>query len=89
MSVKQGRIDVHHHVIPPAFVAMMERMGLEKVAGAPLPKWTPAKSIEVMDLNGIQTAITSLSAPGVHFGGGVGTGARIGHALQRLRRADA
>ena len=50
---------------------MMERTGPEKVACAPLPKWTPAKSIEVMDLNGIQTAITSLSAPGVHFGGGV------------------
>jgi len=71
MSVQQGRIDVHHHIIPPAFVAAMERMGLEKVAGAPLPKWTPAKSVEVMDLNGIQTAITSLSAPGVHFGGGL------------------
>ncbi|MDH1051033.1 MULTISPECIES: amidohydrolase family protein [Pseudomonas] len=71
MSIQQGRIDVHHHIIPPAFVATMDKMGLTKVAGAPLPKWSPEKSIEVMDLNGIQTAITSLSAPGVHFGGGV------------------
>ena len=70
MTVKQGRIDVHHHVIPPAFVATMQAKGIEKVAGAPLPKWTPEKSIAVMDANGIQTAITSLSAPGVHFGDG-------------------
>lgn len=70
MAIQQGRIDVHHHIIPPAFVATMNKLGLEKVAGAPLPRWSPEKSIEVMDLNGIQTAITSLSAPGVHFGGG-------------------
>ncbi|MBD9516454.1 amidohydrolase family protein [Pseudomonas sp. PDM22] len=71
MTIQQGRIDVHHHIIPPAFVEVMAKKGLDMVAGAPLPKWTPQKSIEVMDLNGIQTAITSLSAPGVHFGGGV------------------
>lgn len=71
MSVKQGRIDVHHHVIPPAFVEAMQAKGITKVAGALLPKWTAEKSIEVMDANGIQTAITSLSAPGVHFGDGV------------------
>ncbi|MGA4637646.1 amidohydrolase family protein [Pseudomonas solani] len=71
MSIKQGRIDVHHHIIPPAFVETMQRKGLDKIAGAPLPHWTPEKSIEVMDMNGIQRAITSLSAPGVHFGNGV------------------
>jgi predicted TIM-barrel fold metal-dependent hydrolase len=71
MTIKQGRIDVHHHIIPPAFVETMKTRGIDKVAGAPLPNWTPEKSIEVMDMNGIQRAITSLSAPGVHFGGGV------------------
>lgn len=71
MPVKQGCIDVHHHIIPPAFVETMRAKGLHKVAGAPLPKWAPEKSIEVMDMNGIERAITSLSAPGVHFGGGV------------------
>lgn len=71
MSIKQGRIDVHHHVIPPAFVEIMHSKGIHKVAGAPLPNWNAEKSIAVMDANGIQTAITSLSAPGVHFGDGV------------------
>jgi predicted TIM-barrel fold metal-dependent hydrolase len=82
MSIKQGRIDVHHHVIPPAFVATMQAKGIEKVAGAPLPKWDPQKSIAVMDANGIQTAITSLSAPGVHFGDGVG------QAVELARRCN-
>lgn len=71
MPVKQGRIDVHHHIIPPAFVETMNAKGLHKVAGVPLPNWTPEKSIEVMDVNGIERAITSLSAPGVNFGDGV------------------
>lgn len=82
MAVKQGRIDVHHHVIPPAFVETMQAKGIEKVAGAPLPKWVPENSIAVMDANGIQTAITSLSAPGVHFGDGVG------QAVELARRCN-
>jgi 6-methylsalicylate decarboxylase len=68
MPIQQGRIDVHHHAIPPAFVKEMERLGIKEVASTPLPKWTPETSIEVMDANGIQTALTSLSAPGVYFG---------------------
>lgn len=66
--MKHGRIDVHHHVVPPAFVEAMTKQGIHQVAGAPLPKWQPLDSIKVMDDNGIQTAITSLSAPGVYFG---------------------
>ncbi|MCB1854890.1 MAG: amidohydrolase [Pseudomonadales bacterium] len=68
MTTGTGRIDVHHHIIPPAFAEEMARRGLEKVAGAPLPRWRPEDSIAVMDDNGIGTAITSLSAPGVYFG---------------------
>jgi len=49
----------------------MEDRGLALVAGTPLPAWTAGSSLDVMDANGIQTAITSLSAPGVHLGGGV------------------
>ena len=67
-STIAGRIDVHHHVIPPEFTRAMQSRGLTEVAGAPLPDWTPEQSLAVMDANGIATAITSLSAPGVHFG---------------------
>jgi len=62
------RIDVHHHIIPPAFVQAMQRRGLNEVAGAPLPRYSPEQSLQVMDANGIRTALVSLSAPGVHFG---------------------
>jgi 6-methylsalicylate decarboxylase len=68
MRIQRDRIDVHHHVIPPALVEAMTSRGIPDVGGVPLPKWTAATSIEVMDANGIQTAITSLSAPGVYFG---------------------
>lgn len=64
----ENRIDVHHHLVPPAFRAAFERRGLTTVAGAKLPEWSPERSIELMDLHGIRTAIGSLSAPGVHFG---------------------
>lgn len=61
-------IDVHHHLIPPAFTAAMQKHGIDKVAGAPLPPWNAERSLEAMDLIGTQTAITSLSAPGVYLG---------------------
>jgi len=68
MTRAQDRIDVHHHIIPPAFAREMARLGLDKVAGAPLPAWNPQDSLQIMDDNGIRTALTSLSAPGVYFG---------------------
>ena len=53
------RIDVHHHLVPPAF----------KANGAPpLPaylEWTPQQDIERMDACGITLGVTSLNAPGV------------------------
>lgn len=64
------RIDIHHHVIPPAFGDAMAARGLTDVAGAPQPRWTPEKSIAIMDTHGIETAMLSLSAPGAHLGGG-------------------
>ncbi|WP_321964815.1 amidohydrolase family protein [Paraburkholderia sp. J7] len=69
MKHPPGRIDVHHHLIPPAFVKAMQARGRDEVAGAKLPHWTPEMSIENMDAHGIATAILSLSAPGVNLGG--------------------
>lgn len=63
-----GLIDVHHHLVPPAVAVAMERRGINKVAGAPLPKWSPQRSLAVMDMNGIESAILSHAAPGVYFG---------------------
>lgn len=37
------------------------------MAGGPVPKWSPQQSLDIMDLHGVGTAITSVSAPGVRF----------------------
>lgn len=63
----QGRIDVHHHLFPPAYKAENALRGITEEAGARIPDWTPQHSIDVMDANGIQTSLLSLSAPGVYF----------------------
>jgi hypothetical protein len=60
------RIDVHHHILPPEYVATVG----EKRIGPPapnheVPKWDVPKSIEAMDRNGITSAVVSVSAPGV------------------------
>lgn len=65
---ENGRIDVHHHAVPPAFIAALERRGITHIAGGPLPKWDAERSLAVMDDNDIHSAILSLSAPGVYFG---------------------
>ena len=63
------RIDVHHHILPPGYVAAVgdARIGPLILAGR-TPEWTPEMSVEAMDRNGIATAITSISAPGLWFG---------------------
>jgi len=63
---KPRRIDVHHHVLPPEYVSAVGNAAI----GAPIgrttgPSWTIADSLEAMDTFGIETAITSISSPGI------------------------
>ncbi|MGB6081255.1 MAG: amidohydrolase family protein [Xanthobacteraceae bacterium] len=62
------RIDIHHHVLPPVYIQAIgdDRIGPLLVSGK-TPIWTPRHSIEAMDRNGIEKAITSLSAPNLWF----------------------
>lgn len=63
-----GAIDIHHHILPPAYLtALGDRLGPQGLFGSP-PQWSPTISIEAMDRNGVRAAITSISAPGVWFG---------------------
>ena len=57
------RIDVHHHIVSPGFVAEL-RARLQP----PTLNWTPERSIEDMDRAGVATAITSVTTPGVWIG---------------------
>ncbi|WP_236198808.1 hypothetical protein [Pseudomonas pseudonitroreducens] len=40
MSIQQGRIDVHHPIIPPVCAEAIYRHGLQRHAGAPWPSIT-------------------------------------------------
>ncbi|HTO68354.1 MAG TPA: amidohydrolase family protein [Myxococcota bacterium] len=63
-----GRIDTHHHIVPPSYVEWLAKLGVGAGAGVPFPRWSRESTLEMMDRRGIQTAIVSLSTPGVHFG---------------------
>ena len=61
--IKPYRIDVHHHVVPPSYLAEIASRRI----GAPA-LWTPELSIEDMDRSGIAKSVLSLIQPGVWFG---------------------
>lgn len=60
-----SRIDVHQHILPPEFLAALDRHGMS--AWAPV-KWSAAGAIAVMDEHRIATGVLSLSTPGPHLG---------------------
>jgi predicted TIM-barrel fold metal-dependent hydrolase len=63
------RIDTHHHIIPPSYLAKERDRVLAPAHNLKdqLLRWTPAVAVEEMDRNGIATAVTSISSPGVWF----------------------
>lgn len=65
-------IDVHHHFIPKFYVDEFEDRIVAAGARRPLvsvwTSWSPEKSIEAMDQNGVATSILSLTFPGIWFG---------------------
>jgi predicted TIM-barrel fold metal-dependent hydrolase len=61
--VKPYRIDVHHHVVPPSYLA---EIAARRIGSA--GHWTPELSIEDMDTSGIAKSVLSLIQPGVWFG---------------------
>ena len=67
-----GRIDIHHHFLPAAYMRVVEEEGLmgrgrQSSAGRGAG-WTPAASLAQMDAAGIAFAIGCLSIPGIWFG---------------------
>jgi predicted TIM-barrel fold metal-dependent hydrolase len=61
-----GRIDVHHHILPPDYIAAMKRIGKKVVGGVTIPDWNIQNSLYVMDKNKIAAAFTSM--PFVYLG---------------------
>ncbi|MSQ72826.1 MAG: amidohydrolase [Betaproteobacteria bacterium] len=65
------RIDTHHHIFPPKWMAAAGERIMESAIGIPrswMFDWTPEVSLEAMDKHGIGVTIGSVSTPGVSFG---------------------
>src|SRR5262249_54387901 len=62
-----GRIDLHHHYFPPAFLDAqrdaMLRQNRPASLGAALEGWSKARTVEAMDRHGIAIGILSISTP--------------------------
>jgi predicted TIM-barrel fold metal-dependent hydrolase len=63
---KRGRIDVHHHMLPPFYLDL--RRKVENVGQ--MPVWSPSKSLDDMEKGGVATAMLSLAVSGVTFDAG-------------------
>ena len=64
-----GRIDVHHHFLPPEYVAAWGEDTLAKTAAAGrLFGWSVARTLDLMGFAGIETAMLSISSPGFRLG---------------------
>lgn len=58
-------IDVHHHVMPPAFVKATQG---RFVNPAVVNQWSIERALAEMDANGVAMAFSSITQPGVWFG---------------------
>jgi 6-methylsalicylate decarboxylase len=63
------RIDVHHHISPPGYIAALDPQGIRLARET--RAWSPAQSIELMDRGGVQVALSSITTPGLWFGDAV------------------
>ena len=62
------RVDVHHHILPPAYVEALRRVGADRSGGAPLPGWNVEQALAMLDAHDVDAAVLSISEPGIHFG---------------------
>jgi predicted TIM-barrel fold metal-dependent hydrolase len=63
-------IDTHHHIYPTRYVAQNIQRLLDDATLLPASayqNWSPSLALEQMDAAGIETAITSITSPGVWF----------------------
>jgi predicted TIM-barrel fold metal-dependent hydrolase len=60
----RSRIDIHHHVFPPSYVAELASRGL---GGGAATNWSVARTLDDMERAGVTTAILSITTPAVSF----------------------
>ena len=66
-SSTAGRIDVHHHVTPPKYLAELASRNL---ATPDMTAWSVARTLDDMDKAGVTTSIVSITSPAVSFADG-------------------
>ncbi len=65
---KTATIDVHAHFFPPVYLEALKDAGLKTLdGGIPVPDWSPARALALMDEVGIAGAVLSVSSPHVSF----------------------
>jgi predicted TIM-barrel fold metal-dependent hydrolase len=70
-ATKLGLIDVHHHILPPVYLAEARDRLIAQQQGylpARILNWSPQNALAEMDQNGVATSIVSISTPGIWFG---------------------
>lgn len=60
--VARLRIDVHAHLVPEFYRRALADLGIRRVSGMPVPSWSPAAALGVMDRFGIELSRCSRSA---------------------------
>ncbi|UHQ19168.1 amidohydrolase [Lysobacter sp. KIS68-7] len=65
--MSKQRLDVHHHFLPPEFVADLAARGAKWTGGPKIPEWNLDLARETMARNGIAQAVGSV-VPGVYWG---------------------
>jgi 6-methylsalicylate decarboxylase len=71
MNTNPKRVDVHHHVLPPAFVSALNSLNIKWTGGPEVPTWSLSQARDTMGQMGIDAAVASVS-PGVYWGGDTG-----------------
>ncbi len=59
-----ARIDVHHHVTPPRYLA---ELASRRLATADMSAWSVAKTLDDMDKAEVATSVVSITSPAVSF----------------------
>jgi len=65
--VDTRRIDTHHHAVPADYAQWLRSHEID-AGGLPIPQWSPQLSLDMMDAVGVETALLSISTPGVNLG---------------------
>ena len=57
--MKKALIDIHHHARPAGYSEALASVGIRSVAGRPILEWECQRALDLMDKNGIGTAVLS------------------------------